>query len=265
MARGRMISKSLSTSQRYAELGKVAGPLGEFAQSLFPLIVAHADDFGRLSGDAFTVKHLCHPTSRRSVSQFEIAILAMVKVGLILHSTEGVNRIQVNDFDAHQVGLNRRSVSKFQEIQGNSQGFPLNRTELKGRELNGTEPDDEQEVDSSNPPRMQRPGASIEPESRSPETTDRSAKLLERYRELFQQYRRGAKYFGRDVIDLPMAQKMVDTWDDAHLENMMKVFLTATRDEWINKTDRGFRVFSMKATLMDQWVREWEEKQRETA
>lgn len=141
MARGRMISKSLSTSQRFAQLAKLAGSLGEFAQSLFPLMVAHADDFGRLSGDAFTIKHLCHPTSRRSVAQFDVVIKAMVDVGLIQHSVEGINRIQINNFDDHQTGLHKRTASKFPEIPGNSAEFPVKRTEQKGteEELKGRE------------------------------------------------------------------------------------------------------------------------------
>ena len=51
MARGRMLSKSLSTSTKRARLHRVLGPpcptcggsLAEFAQALYPLLVAHAD------------------------------------------------------------------------------------------------------------------------------------------------------------------------------------------------------------------------------
>jgi len=48
MARGRMLSKSLSTSWKFAVCGasyEAAGhPHGEFPQLLFTLLVVHADD-----------------------------------------------------------------------------------------------------------------------------------------------------------------------------------------------------------------------------
>lgn len=148
-----MISKSLSTSRRYAQLYEDAGPLGEFAQALFPLLIAHVDDFGRMSGDTFTVKHLCHPTSPRPLSDFEAALDAMVRVNLIVRSTDNlVQRIQVVQFEEHQVGLHKRTESKFPEIPGNSGGFPLKRTELKGTEGKGSE---EKAASGTSAPRQQ--------------------------------------------------------------------------------------------------------------
>lgn len=122
---------------------------------------------------------------------------------------------------------------------------------------------EEEKDEPSIAPRMQRPGMPID--DRSPETTDRGALFLERYGELFQQHRRGAKYFCRPQFDLPEAQKLTALWDDGRLEKMATIFLTADRDEWINRTDRGFKIFAMKASLMDQWLTEWEAKARESA
>ena len=56
MARGRMISKTLGSSVRFTELQDHAGKLGEFSAALFCLLVANSDDFGRLEGDAKSVK-----------------------------------------------------------------------------------------------------------------------------------------------------------------------------------------------------------------
>ena len=83
MARGRMIAKCLSTSEKYASLEQHAGKLAEFCQALFPLLVAHADDWGCLPGDVFTVKHLVHPTSPRKLQDFTAALGALDHVGLI--------------------------------------------------------------------------------------------------------------------------------------------------------------------------------------
>lgn len=139
MARGRMISKSLSTSMKFAKLGN------EFAQVLYMLVVSHADDFGRQSGDAFTVKHQVLPTSARDESQFEVALTQMEEVGLIERYDSGGEKVlQVVSFEQHQVGLHKRSASRFPENPGTSGKFPeipseLKRREEKGTELNGTE------------------------------------------------------------------------------------------------------------------------------
>src|SRR5262245_35943674 len=106
MARGRMISKSLSTSEKFAALVDHGGPLGEFCQSLYPLLIPHSDDFGRLQGDPFTVKYVCHPSSPRSIHEFAGALEALHAVGLICwYTVEGKRYIQVQQFEPHQLGL----------------------------------------------------------------------------------------------------------------------------------------------------------------
>ena len=74
MARGRMISKTLGSSRRFSALAEIAGDKTEFCQALYPLIVAHADDFGRLEGDSFTISKRVFPVSRRSEAEFEEAL-----------------------------------------------------------------------------------------------------------------------------------------------------------------------------------------------
>jgi hypothetical protein len=145
MARGRMISKSLSTSRKFAELAKAAGDKAEFCQLLFPLLVSHADDYGRMSGDAFTVKFQVFPISPRPVEDFEEALGHLADSGLIsLYESGGDKFIQINKFDEHQTGLHKRSASKFPEvpgIPGNPREIPgqLNRTELNRTKEKRTE------------------------------------------------------------------------------------------------------------------------------
>lgn len=144
MARGRLISRTLGSSRKFAALMSAAGKLGEFAQTLYPLLVPHTDDFGRLSGDAFTVKHAVFPTSRRREDEFEAAIQAMVATGLIVrYEAEGQQVIEVVDFKGHQPGLSKRTASRFPDPPVNFteiREFPSQekRTELKGREEKGT-------------------------------------------------------------------------------------------------------------------------------
>lgn len=140
MARGRMISKSLGSSRRFHATLAVAGRLGEFAQLLFTLIVTNTDDHGRMPGDAFTVKHLVLPTSPRSLEAFGTALDALADVDLIKrYQVDGVIYLQVNDFDAHQVGLHKRRESRlpvFPDTTATYRELPL---QEKGTEGKGTE------------------------------------------------------------------------------------------------------------------------------
>lgn len=125
MARARLISRTLGTSRCYAELGKLAGDLGEFAQALYPQLVVYADDHGRGHGDAFTIKHAVWPTSLRTDDQFELALQAMERANLIRrYEADGAIYFQIRDFDAHQQGLHKRRPSQFPEVPGNSRKVP---------------------------------------------------------------------------------------------------------------------------------------------
>lgn len=141
MARGRLISRSLGSSRKFAALGRDVGKLGEFAQVLFPLLVANADDFGRQSGDAFTVKHAVFPTSARKESDFSEALKGMHDAGLVRwYEVDSQQVVQIVDFDEHQPGLSRRTSSKFPEVPVNFTAIhsELNRTEQKGTEQKRT-------------------------------------------------------------------------------------------------------------------------------
>lgn len=144
-----MISKSLSTSRKFAALFTEAGELAEFSQTLFMLLVTHSDDYGRLPGDVFTVKHLVFPTSPRSLEEFTQALEALNRVKLVKsYHSKGSDCIQIEQFDDHQMGLHKRVNSRLPEpefpevpgISGNFQELPpeLNRTEQNRTEQNRT-------------------------------------------------------------------------------------------------------------------------------
>ena len=98
-----MLSKSLSTSEKRAQLHEALGPLAEFAQALYPLLIAHADDGGREPGDVFTVKHKVDPTSPRTLADFTLALRGLQSVGLIdLKTQEKHTILVVVDFEKHQ-------------------------------------------------------------------------------------------------------------------------------------------------------------------
>ncbi len=122
MARGRMLSKSLSTSEKFAS---VSGHLVEFCHALYPLLISHTDDFGRLQGDPFTVKRQCYPASVRTLDDFADALLELHRVELIHWYVVGGKRyLQIDNFDPHQLGLHKRTRSRFPEVPGSSGKFP---------------------------------------------------------------------------------------------------------------------------------------------
>jgi hypothetical protein len=120
MARGRMISKSLSTSERRAQLHDVIPSLAEFAQALYDLLVAHADDFGRQPGSVFHVKHAVEPTSPRSYQEFDKALQGLHNVGLICwFESAGSKYIEISKFAEHQHLSKKAAKSRFPEAPGN--------------------------------------------------------------------------------------------------------------------------------------------------
>jgi hypothetical protein len=140
MARGRLISRTLGSSRKFAALHQAAGELAEFAQTLYPLMVACSDDFGRLSGDAFSVRCAVFPSSPRREEEFAAVLLAMESVGLlILFDAGGQQVAQIAEFESHQPGLSKRTGSKFPAPPGKSREPREIPKQEKRREEKGTE------------------------------------------------------------------------------------------------------------------------------
>jgi hypothetical protein len=85
----------------------------------------------------------------------------------------------------------------------------------------------------------------------------RAGRLVDRYGELFQAHRLGARYRQRPNLDWLEALTLVSLWSDARLEKLAILVLT-TDDPWISKTDRGFKIFAMKASWADEKLCAWE-------
>lgn len=135
-----MISKSLSTSEKFASLVERTPELFEFCHALYPLVVAHTDDFGRLQGDVFTVKHQCYPASPRSLNEFASALAIMNDVELLVwYAVAGKKYIQIPNFETHQQGLHKRTRSAFPRVPGDSGNNEELPEQLKGTEEKRTE------------------------------------------------------------------------------------------------------------------------------
>lgn len=107
---------------------------------------------------------------------------------------------------------------------------------------------------------------SRESASTAPQDTEalRAGRLVERYGELFREHRAGARYRQRPNLDWHDALTLVPIWDDARLEKLAVIILT-TNDEWIAGTDRGFKIFALKATWADDRLKQWEAEHGVTA
>ena len=126
MARGRMISRTLGSSRRFSALANEAGALTCFARLLYVLCVTHADDFGRMEGDPFTIRHRVFPIAPESEQEFATALQALDTVGLISWYDVGDRKIiEICQFQEHQQGLHRRTQSKFPDPPGQTPVSPV--------------------------------------------------------------------------------------------------------------------------------------------
>jgi hypothetical protein len=140
MAQRRMISRNLGSPRKFHAVNARCGKLGDFAQALFLLIVVNADDFGRLEGDAFTVKHKVFPVSPRTEEDFETVLQAMSDVGLIRFYHVGPDRyLEIVSFDREQPGLQKRTKSDYPDPPEDFGKLPEEQN-LTETNRHGTEP-----------------------------------------------------------------------------------------------------------------------------
>lgn len=165
MAKGRLLSRTLGSSRRFNTLTDTAADIAEFSQLLFTLLIPNADDWGRLAGDAYTVKLTVFPGSPRSVVDFQDALRCLHDVKLVtVYKADDDIWLQINKFEVHQSGLNKRTDSRISppppEVPGSSRKFPeipgisasRARAEQKRTELNRTEQNRNEEKRRGAPP-----------------------------------------------------------------------------------------------------------------
>lgn len=258
-----MISKSLSTSERRAALHPEAGKLAEFCQALYPLLVAHADDFGCQQGDVFTIKHLVDPTSPRRLTDFDAALAALHNVGLITWYQDSESKwiVYVRGWYSHQQlkghdkdGRNRtfeappENPNIIDKVAQNRPSSPRGAlTKLNLTELNLT-------LQSG----ADAPVDGIDPDLDTGAVTGQSVgAFLKRFCELYSKHRHGAKYLVNRAKHVPNVRKLLLVYDAARLEKLSVVLLT-TDDEWISGTDRGIGILLVKASWLDGLLADFE-------
>lgn len=265
-----MISKSLSTSEKFASLVSNAGKLAEFCQVLYMLIVAHGDDHGCVQGDVFTVKHLVHPTSPRSLKDFDLALRHLHNVGLITwyqvpeddDTNGGKWVVFVRGWLAHQQLKGHESrkrtfppppenPSKFNEVAQSRPSSPKPAL----REENLREEKRREPIQSPT-----NPGTEEADEDLATGVTNADVHgFLKRFCELYTKHRHGARYMVRRERDIPNAKRLLAVYGSERLEKLA-VVLFGTDDEWISGTDRGIGILSTKVAWLDGILAEHEQR-----
>jgi len=129
MARGRMISKTISLDEKVDSLSS------DTVRLLFTWLITHLDCEGRMYGDAQTVKSIVFPRRPMKAQTIEKYLVELEQKGLILrYSAPGGNPssapngvyLSAPNFEKHQVGLRKTQESASQ--------IPPFTTELKRSE-----------------------------------------------------------------------------------------------------------------------------------
>lgn len=102
MARGRMISKSISISRK---LGNVS----MLAKLIYTWTIPHTDDFGRMEGDFVGIKATVIPLVQTTGKDIEKALKELEKQALIeRYEVGGQKYLEIIGFDEHQTFKNDR-------------------------------------------------------------------------------------------------------------------------------------------------------------
>lgn len=102
MARGRILDKRLSKSDKFAELKK------DRSRVLYCMILPHLDVEGRFSGDPRDIKEDCCPRLQYSKKQIAESIIELNDVGLlILYDANGKPYLEFSKFEDFQTGIRR--------------------------------------------------------------------------------------------------------------------------------------------------------------
>ena len=93
-----------------------------------------------------------------------------------------------------------------------------------------------------------------------PDFSERAGRLREElYPAWYAKYRHGARLrLVVNPLEFADAESLVRTWDDARLEKLARIVLT-TDDPFISGTDRGFKIFALKASWADDRLRQAEQ------
>lgn len=232
-----MISKSLSTSEKFASLNATDAEMAEFCQVLYLLMIPHSDDFGRLQGDSFTIKHQCYPASPRPAEDFQQALNYLHNAELIIwYQVKGKQFIQITNFDPHQIGLHKRTASHFPEFPGKYRKRREIPSEEKGTKEKGTEEN------------------SLGVERTPTPTRD----FLAWFVDFYAKHHHGAKYTVTDKHG-GIVKNLLRHHSPERLRQHAEILQT-TDEDWVVTTDRGIDILASKINWLEDKLAAWEKR-----
>jgi len=240
-----MISKSLSVSGKWADLDSLSPQGAEFARVLFMLMVAHADDHGRLEGDEGTIKRLVVPYTKKPPSRIGEALDLLHRAELICwYQVSGDKFVQINKFGDHQYLKGHESrESKYPAPSPDGQ---LRATLGKKRHL--IEPNLTEEKRTV-----------LEPPPQKPEPDSRVKVFVDWFHDEYAKRRDGAKYVVKGAKDGQLVKTLLQTHDLERLKKHAVILLTSN-EEWIETTDRGIGILAAKINWLEDRLTAWEKK-----
>lgn len=94
------------------------------------------------------------------------------------------------------------------------------------------------------------------------ELADRGANLLEKYAALYTQHRHGARFVPlTGPLPWQQACELCRVWDDQTLAKLITILLT-TDEDWVSKTDRGWKIFVARSQWCAERLAAWEAGRR---
>jgi len=87
--------------------------------------------------------------------------------------------------------------------------------------------------------------------------------FLRRFCELYSKHRNGARYHVVRTRHVPLIRSLLRTYGAVRLEKLTVVLLTATADEWLNRTDRGIEVLHGKVNWLEDRLAAYEREHGE--
>jgi len=119
MARGRIISKTISHSTKIAKVLSRS----EFAALLYTWIIPHTDDFGQISADITGIMLMVMPASKRKQADFTGAIKLLIEHGLLQKNGHVIRVIGFDNFQSFRSDRNKQN--KYPGIEWNDSDIPV--------------------------------------------------------------------------------------------------------------------------------------------
>ncbi len=105
--------------------------------------------------------------------------------------------------------------------------------------------------------------SSLKEEKTDDAVYQRAGRLREElYPAWYAKHRHGARLrLVANSLEFQEAVQICRTWDDSRIEKLAAIVLTTDDEPFIQKSDRGFRIFAVKASWADDRLTQWEREQ----